>query len=164
MKAFIRGEVFTDDFRQELHLVRSIFDSQIPGFGTALFSWPSDTWAAEIVGFDKKYKYQRIFLRGKKDYTYANGKGSRGIYLEWILESGHIYDIKRRVSWSRCERFFCTVTENGDIERLDEKDVIECLKRRSALMCLPPPGSESLMCLTTSRESMYRLAGEKTAR
>lgn len=163
MKAFIRGEAFADDFQQELRLVRNILDFGIPGLGKAIFSWPSDTWAAEIIDFDKKYKYQRKFLKGKKDYTYSNGKGSRGIYYEWILESNHIYDIKRRVSWGRCERFFCTVNEDGDIIKIDEQEVIECLKRRSALMCLPQHKDVSLMCLTTFPASTCHSVGEKTA-
>ena len=162
MKAFIRGEAFADDFQQELRLVRNILDSGIPGLGKAIFSWPSDTWAAEIIDFDKKYKYQRKFLKWKKDYTHSNSKGSRGIYYEWTLESNHIYDIKRRISWGRCERFFCTVNESGDIVELDEKEVIECLKRRLALMCLPQHKDVSLMCLTTFHVFTFRLAEEKT--
>lgn len=163
MKAFIRGEVFGDNARQQMQLCAKIVNMGLPGYGSWFFHCPSNTWAAEIIGFDKKFKYCREFLKGKRDYTYGNSNGSRGIYWEWILESGRIYEIKRQISWSSTERFFCVVDNNGDIVKLDEKDVIECLKRRSALMCLPQHKDVSLMCLTTSRASTFHLAEEKTA-
>jgi len=163
MKAFIRGEIFSDDLKQKFRIAENIANYYAIGAGSAMFSWPSDTWAAEITGLNPKYKFERKFLKGKKDYTYSNGKGSRGIFFEWALESGHIYEIKRRISWGKIERFFCTVCENGDIIKLEEKDVIECLKHRSALMCLPQRKDVSLMCLTTSPVSMCHSAEEKTA-
>jgi len=38
---------------------------------------PKRAWCAEIAGFDPKYGLKRIFLRGHKDYSEANGCGTR---------------------------------------------------------------------------------------
>jgi hypothetical protein len=141
MKAFIRGEIFSTS---DLHPY-------------------SDTWAAEIVGVDAIYKFKRKFIRGKKDYSYASGSG-KGIFLEWVLESGRIYEISRKASRKYSERLFCTVTDEGIIQNLSEEEVIECLKRRSALMCLPQQNNVSLMCLTTFPAFTYHSAEEKTVR
>ena len=164
MKAYIRGEAIGDDAIQLSRFYEGMLNMILPNLGTAICHMPSNIWAAEITGFDPKYKYKRKFLRGKKDYSHANSKGSRGVYVEWVLESGRIYQIKRPVSWNNVECFFCTVNENGDIISLSEQEVIECLKRRSALMCLPQQNNVSLMCLTTFPAFTYHSAEEKTAR
>lgn len=136
MKGMLRAEIFGDDVRQKFKIARSIFNDAAPGahLGDKGFKIPSSTWCAEITGFDCKYKYRRNFVRGKKDYTTANSNGSRGMYYEWIMDSGHIYEVKEQVSWSRTIRYFCTVSESGDIVKLDESEVIKWLKRRSGLM------------------------------
>lgn len=41
----------------------------------------------------------------------------------YILESGHYYEVKRRISWKRSERFFCVVTDQGDIEEVEREEV-----------------------------------------
>lgn len=131
VKGYIRAEIFGDDVRQKFKLAHNIFNDAAPGagIGDKEFGIPSNTWCAEITGLDSKYKYQRCFLHGKKDYTHANGKGSRGMYYEWVLESGHIYEVKEQTSWSHCERFFCTVSDEGNIINLSEGELIKMLKK-----------------------------------
>jgi hypothetical protein len=162
MKAYYRTEIFADNTRQRMKLWEKVVNMGIPEYGTFMFHMPADAWAAEITGFDPKYKYYREFLQAKHDYTYANGKGSRGVYWEWIFESDHIYEVKHRISWQRSERFFCTVDNDGNVIKMEKKEVIECLKRRLALMCLPQRKDVFLMCLTTSPASTCHSVGEKT--
>ena len=78
----------------------------LPGLGDSIFSVPSSSWVAEIVGLHPKYKLDRAFLPYKKDYSRSNSVGSRGVYANYILEAGHIYDIK-----DFKDRYFCAVTE-----------------------------------------------------
>jgi hypothetical protein len=128
MKAILRIELIGDNIRQELKLWTNIGNMAIPGLGTMTFgSYPRSGWVAEITGFDPKYKYARSFLKFKKDYSRANSKGSRGIFAEYILEEGKIYDVKQQVSWKRIERYFCKV-DNWQIIRIDETEVKEWLK------------------------------------
>jgi hypothetical protein len=138
MKAFLEIELIGDNIVQEFKFYRNLTDDLLPGLGALTFgSYPPSGWVAEITGFDKKYKYNRQFLRFKKDYSRSNSKGSRGVYAEYILESGKIYDVKSRKS-----RYFCTVNDNGDIIKLSESEVIECLKDRLELMSILPQDNE----------------------
>lgn len=131
MKGFLRAEIFGDDFQQKLKIVRAAFNDALPGahLGDQEFRVPSSTWCAEILGTDPKYRYKRKFIRGKKDYSIANGKGSRGLYYEWILESGHIYEVKEQLSWSRTARYFCTVDNDGNVVNLSEEDASKMFKK-----------------------------------
>lgn len=130
MKATLNVECIGDDARAQLNFSRAllteVFNAQVAkgiiGEATANY------FVAEITGFDPKYKYQRTFLRAKKDYRRANSKGSRGVYAWYILESGRVYDVLERVSWRRSERYFCKVTDQGDIIRISEYEVQQWLK------------------------------------
>lgn len=128
MKAALKIEAIGDNVDQELAFWSTLTNSLAPGLGDLTFGTTSGRpkkryWVAEITGLDPVYKYAREFLRPQKDYRKANRKGSRGVHLWYILESGKIYEVKRPVSWSRHERFFCRVLDDGTIERIDEKQV-----------------------------------------
>ncbi len=88
-------------------------------------------WVAEIRGTHPKYKYDRAFLRCKKDYRNANSVGSRGVYAHYILEEDKIYEVSEPRSWKRIDRYFCSVTPQGDIERMTEEEVQAWLRNRS---------------------------------
>lgn len=94
----------------------------------AMSKTPPSYWVAEITGEDKKYGYSRNFIKGRKDYKYSNSMGSRGVLIEYILESGRIYEVKKPVSWQNSERYFCVVNNDGDIVSLEEREVRKCLK------------------------------------
>lgn len=135
MKAFIEIELFAQDLAQLNRFCTNITNEVLPGLGNMVFGgMPSSGWAAEITGTDPKYKYQRSFLKRKKEYSRGNSKGSRGIYAEYILETGRLYEVKEQKSWSRFERYFCKVNDDGEVLKIDETEVIEWLKSRSALM------------------------------
>lgn len=61
-------------------------------------------------------------IYGKKDYSRANSKGSRGIYGYYILSPGEIYLVCERVSWKRTDCYFCIV-EDGRVQRIDEENL-----------------------------------------
>jgi hypothetical protein len=138
MKTFLELEVVGEYTRQLFGVYRDLFNSIKPGFGDeAVGDFKSVVWVAEITGFDPKYKFAREFIRCKKDYSRANSKGSKGVYEEYILESGRIYDIS-----DKKDRYFCMVNEQGDIIKMNESEVIECLKSRLESMSLQPQGNE----------------------
>lgn len=130
MKAILKIEAIGDNTDQYFKLIRRSYNDVIPGLGNWLAGdFKPSYWVAEILGSDKRYKWQRRFLRGKKDYSEANSKGSRGVYVYYTLESGHIYEVNECVTWKRNERYFCRVTLDGDIETINEDEVRECLKK-----------------------------------
>lgn len=130
MRASLRLEAIGDDLDQHLRITRAIVDRVVGEGGSNLLlgRWPARYWAAEITGFDSKFGYARTFLRGKKDYSDANGVGSRGVYVYYILESGHVYEVLRPKSWGRSIRYFCTVSETGEIVTMTKDEVNEWLK------------------------------------
>jgi hypothetical protein len=121
MKAQIKIEAVGDDVDQFLRQFRNLTNDLAPGLGDMTFGKPLHTyWVAQITGVHPKYKYERQFLRGKKDYTHANRKGSRGVFVYYLLESGNVYEVKKS---SKC-RFFCIVDDEGDVVEVD-KDYVE---------------------------------------
>lgn len=133
MKAIIRLEMFGYDMRQWMRLQWARLDSFAPGMGKAVIGkLPSPGWVAEITGRDATYGLARRFLRGNLDYSEANSVGSRGIFLEVVLESGHVYEIKRKDSWRSSRRYFATVTDDGTIAEMNRDEVDQWLNDRSA--------------------------------
>lgn len=123
MKAALSLELFGENVRQYQLLYRGIF--QLFGFEKLFDSQigvrPRSSWVAEVTGPDEKYRLKREFLRPKLDYSRANSKGSRGIFAEYILETGKLYEVKSQVTWNRVEQYFCIVNDQGDIEEIDEE-------------------------------------------
>ena len=128
MLASLKLEAIGDDLRQTLRLWRNIADLAAPGLGDVVIgSTPSRAWVAWITGPDARYRWKREFLRGRKDYTDANGVGSRGVYVWYTLESGKVYEVQAPVTWKRDERYFCRVTDDGEIVGIEESEVPEWL-------------------------------------
>lgn len=115
------------------YLNLNLFDENLVFFYKKIAGVPynSSSWVAEITGLDEKYKYKRKFLPAKKDYKHANKNASEGVIAEYILESGHIYEVNHSVNRNYTERYFCTVTDDGDIIKLTEQEVIDWLKNIS---------------------------------
>jgi hypothetical protein len=152
MKNIIEIELFGDNVNQMIKLYRGISEDILPGFWDATIGTiPQSGWVAEITGFDSIYKYARKFLKCKKDYSRSNKKGSRGVFIEYILESGHIYEVKKKPSWNRTERYFCIVSDEGDIIKISEDEVVAKLK---ALGC-QPQCSENKSIRTDSKTTYY---------
>jgi len=139
MKAQMKIEAIGDDVDQMLRLWTNILNEGLPGLGDMTLGKPLHTyWVAQITGDDSKYKYARRFLRGKKDYTHANRKGSRGVFVYYLLESGYVYDVKK----SSKRRFFCIVDDQGDIVEVDKDFVDQWIKDHSASQLLKLQSNE----------------------
>lgn len=132
MKATIGLELFGENHKEWFRLMKAKANSGIPGAGDILLGRDlEESFVAEISGLDPRYGFARQFLRGSKDYSRSNSKGSRGVFKWYILESGRIYDVQRQVTWKRLERFYCTVDEAGDIIKLTKEEVDARLRRRA---------------------------------
>jgi len=129
MKAALKIEAIGDNVDQELKLYRDMTNFMMPGLGDMTFGKSKrNYWVAKITGYDSKYHYEREFLKGRKDYRKTNSKGSRGIYLWYTLESGYLYEVSSPSSWKRRERYFCIVTDKGEIKQVDEEYVEQWIK------------------------------------
>ena len=95
-----------------IEIIDTTFDQDPPRF-----------WVAKITGYYGTENFKREFLYGKRDYSKSNSKGTRGIYIWYILESGCYYEVSSPRSWSRIERYFCKVSEEGEITNVDRKEV-----------------------------------------
>lgn len=128
MKAYLEIEKIGDNVSGEMKLWRTIIDEMVPGLGTVTIGPdPFSKWVARITGFDPVYKYKREFMRYKKDYARSNSKGSRGVYQCYLLDSGYVYEVKGR----KGRRWFCAVTEDGDIIEVDKEYVNQWIKDHS---------------------------------
>lgn len=79
-------------------------------------------WVARITGHDARYGVEREFLRPKKDYTEANGTGSRGVYLWYELPASSVYEVNAPLSWKHADRYFCR-SERGQVVRMTREAV-----------------------------------------
>lgn len=64
-------------------------------------------------------------VRGQRDYSRANSKGTRGVTMNYILEEGVLYQVKSPTSWRSSERYFATVTPGGEIARKTKEEALE---------------------------------------
>jgi hypothetical protein len=88
-------------------------------------------WVAEIIGLDGEGKFVRSYLPGRTDYSRAKGRGQRGVFRYYILESGRVYDVAEQTDRARFDRYYCTVDEDGDIVRLEREEVRARLMSRA---------------------------------
>lgn len=128
MKAAISVEAIGENTFNGFDFSRGLLNSGVPGLGDLLGLPKRNYWVAQIVGTNPKWKYERKFLKPKKDYRKSNSTGSRGIYLWYILDADQVYEIKRPISCKRFERFFFTVTNDGSIKKITEDEVNEWLR------------------------------------
>lgn len=71
----------------------------------------------EIESFDPP---RRRGLTCQKDYSGANGIGSRGVMALYLLVPGRLYRVAEPLSWSRADRYYCCV-EGGELRRFDDE-------------------------------------------
>ena len=84
-------------------------------------------WVARVTG--SHLRMEREFLQAKKDYTKANGQGSRGVYLYYTLREGERYDVHELVSWGRVRRYFARA-EMGAVVEVSREEMDTWLSRR----------------------------------
>jgi len=63
----------------------------------------------------------REFLRGDKCFHHANSRATRGVYMEWLLEPGHIYDVWERTGLKGGRRFYCRA-DGGRVIEIGSKE------------------------------------------
>lgn len=110
MAYLLRLEAIGDDAAWRDSQARSFFAANgvCPAFVLGREK-PRRPWVACITDAHPKWGVERDFLRGQKDYSQANSKGSRGVYLFYILRPGEIYEVNALTSWSSSDRYFCRV-------------------------------------------------------
>lgn len=132
MKATLALELIGADQFDLLRGLRTTCNNLSPGLGDRTVGKISTgAWAAEIKGRHLKFGLERLFLPAKRDYSRANSKGSRGVFLWFVLESGRIYEVNERASWKNSRRYFCAVDNQGCIYELDKQEVDEWLKGKN---------------------------------
>lgn len=89
--------------------------------------WHRRPTVKEIVGLDGD-NFKTVLVRSKTSYKHANGKGTRGVYVWFILESGKLYYVHYYKTWTRRDSYFCRVTPESEIEKITESEVVKCLK------------------------------------
>lgn len=88
-------------------------------------------WVAQITGFHQKYKFNRVFMDGVYDYSFARKSGGRGIYIYYALPPG-VYDVYYPISWKHEDRYYALVDDDGNITRISKEDVEQWLNQQSA--------------------------------
>lgn len=66
-------------------------------------------------------------LYGRRDYSRANSKGTRGVYVWYILEPDTLYWVNEPISWKRSEQYYCAVKLDGSVYRLTDEEAEEWL-------------------------------------
>lgn len=124
MKATLALEYIGEAQDARLALMAGVIDQVIPGMSGGLIglSRPRKPWVAQILGKDPRYGLARRFLPANWQRQRANGNGSRGVELWFVLESGRLYEVNAPVSWRSTERYFCTVADTGKIIRQAHQD------------------------------------------
>jgi hypothetical protein len=97
---------------------------------TAIWGGPPlrKPWVAELTELYTSGKPVRRFVDSHTDYRSANAKGSRGVFLTFILETDRLYNVHEYISWKRSHDYLCAVSENGDIVELTNSEATEWLK------------------------------------
>lgn len=118
MIAILRLEAIGDNYarsRVSFHgRLRNI--GRIPQEQRAQALDPKRPWVAQL-GFTL---HDRVFLSGKRDYRQchdgARGIGARGIYMEYVLDEGHVYEVHELLSWTETRRYHCRVVAGKVVE------------------------------------------------
>lgn len=66
-------------------------------------------------------------VHGKRDYSRANSKGTRGVYLNYILEEDELYLVKSPDSWRSTSVYFAAVDTGGKVVKVTNEDALEWL-------------------------------------
>ncbi len=81
---------------------------------------------ARILGRDGGDDFRKEFLAdAQRDYSDANGIGSRGIRAYYILDSG-VYEVNERLTWANARRYYIRV-EGPTITEISRQEVYRWL-------------------------------------
>ena len=130
MKATLKLEYIGEAQDARLSLYGKMVDQVSQGLSKEVIGKTKlrQPWVAEITGLDVKYGFKREFLKGNWQRKRSNANGSRGTELWFTIEFGKLYEVKSPVSWRSIDRYFCVVSESGDIKKLSETEAKKWLK------------------------------------
>lgn len=84
----------------------------------------------ELTGLMLSGAFSRRRLKATRaDYTHANARGTRGVWLYWTLECGPLYEARYRTGWE--EQFtyrWLTVAPDGRLLDITEEEAAACLR------------------------------------
>jgi len=123
MKAAIKIEAIGDNsysLFEQLGKISPLFGGTTRPYGV------SEVFCDRITG-----EIHLMAIRGRKDYSKANSKGSRGVYLNYVIESGHLYFVREAVSWKRIREYFCLASEDGEVVELNDTEAMSWLAKNS---------------------------------
>lgn len=83
-------------------------------------------WVARITGVGPDGRLEREFLDGQKDFSEANGIGSRGVYYYYHLHPGSVYEVQEILSWTKERRYFCRV-DGGKVVEISRTEAMNTL-------------------------------------
>lgn len=90
---------------------------------------PKRPWLAEITGLSAKYGLRREFPPAQMDWENANRSGARGVYMQWVLAPGRVYEAAWPETWTRQAQAFLRVID-GRIEQIGREEVDRWLRQR----------------------------------
>ena len=114
MKANLKIEAIGFKYGLENRLWRDAINKEMPGYGDNVHV-SKKYWVAEICGKDDRFKYKRKFLYGKIDHSRSNSKWTRGVYVNYLLETCKIYEVSHPRTRKKVIRYFVTVDDFGNV-------------------------------------------------
>lgn len=93
-------------------------------FGPLFYIPRRVSYVARVDGADPMDRNTWHFLRGQRDYSLSNRKGSRGIRSWYTLTPGHVYVRQKQVSWNTWKHEFITA-ENEAIQLISTYEEVE---------------------------------------
>lgn len=86
-----------------------------------------DAGVWKIVGVRNDGDLERSLMQGFRDYSGANGVGTRGVKQVYVLSAGPIYEIKAPISWKKIDHYFFRIHCGTQI-RMNIHQVLAWLK------------------------------------
>lgn len=130
IRALLQIEAIGDDSRAYLRAAKGGAVRQTPLRVLRAYQLGgTESWVAELIGLLPRGGISSRRLVPKYDYARANGTGSRGVYLTYLLNDGGVYEVHARVTWKRVDHYYATVRA-GAIERISQEEALRCLSAR----------------------------------
>jgi hypothetical protein len=112
------------------HVPRGLHRIMFPDFLRQLRR--DEPWVAEVTGIGPDGRPVRRFLKGDRDYAHADALGERGIFKNFYLREGRVYEVREQLSWIQHRRYFVAVRPGPRLEEIDRAEVERCLSAASA--------------------------------
>ena len=122
MKRVLRFEWFGATTDQAAAGMVRMVREVAPGVADDMRAPTRRPWVAEITGRDHRFGFARKFVDGDADYADSNSQGTRGVYLQWLVDDSKVYEVCYWESWrSRVRKF--VRWEQGQMVDVPKQDV-----------------------------------------